>query len=404
MRNIGNKIGYVVAVAAAMVTCGGFAALKDMGEPVWKLEKPVALSETSSIKVPCTAIPDTTAFTIEAKVKFDSVDEQRTFNLFDQRTSDTGFSYKFTRFPRIGSPMGLDVNGVFYNVAWFRTNPGESHTYVISAKRGLIVCYVDGRIVKRIFAVITPNLNPIVVGGPAGGRFKTMEGVTLEELNFYGPGKEYFAKGETMEFATGFRGGKGWMIEVPSKPDPALPSLLYIGDSISVGYTRPLKALAEGRVNTYHWMTFVGDPGTRDFTNWAEVASQAKFDYIVFNNGLHSLHWTEDKVTDAQIEDITRGMVNALRKGCPGARLIWLSTTPHTERSPGSGLGDRNPIVLRINRIAEKVMKDEKIDIIDGYGLLKEHLDWTRGDGYHWNDNGYKLIAETIIDRTIGKP
>ena len=195
MRNIGNKIGYVVAVAAAMVTCGGFAALEDMGEPVWKLEKPVALSETSSIKVPCTAIPDTTAFTVEAK-----------------------------------------------------------------------------------------------------------------------------------------------------------------------------------------------------------------FDYIVFNNGLHSLHWTEDKVTDAQIEDITRGMVNALRKGCSGARLIWLSTTPHTERSPGSGLGDRNPIVLRINRIAEKVMKDEKIDIIDGYGLLKDHLDWTRGDGYHWNDNAYKLIAETIIGRTIGKP
>ena len=124
---------------------------------------------------------------------------------------------------------------------------------------------------------------------------------------------------------------------------------------------------------------------------------------IVFNNGLHSVHWTPEKATDEQIEGVTRAMVRAFRKGAPQAKLVWLSTTPHTAKKGTDGkvsaTGDLDPIVQRINRIAAKVMKDEGVDVIDGYGLLIRHLDLATGDQYHWMSPAYEILAKAIAEK-----
>jgi lysophospholipase L1-like esterase len=127
------------------------------------------------------------------------------------------------------------------------------------------------------------------------------------------------------------------------------------------------------------------------------AAGAAPFNVIIFNNGLHALQWSPDKVTDGQIEAVLRNMVHAFRKGAPKAKLVWAATTPQTAKGhPVTGLGELNPIVVRINTLAGKVMKEEDVDCVDLYALLKEHLDLAAGDQYHWTGDAYQLIAEAL--------
>jgi lysophospholipase L1-like esterase len=132
-----------------------------------------------------------------------------------------------------------------------------------------------------------------------------------------------------------------------------------------------------------------------------ELAKYRQFDYIVFNNGLHSLHWTEDKVSDSEIKEITRAILNGFRSGAPKAKIFWLATTPHTasrnEKGKVESTGERNPIVQRINRLAAEVMAEEKIPVIDAYTLLVNRLDLASGDGYHWRGDAYQMMAEEIF-------
>ena len=131
----------------------------------------------------------------------------------------------------------------------------------------------------------------------------------------------------------------------------------------------------------------------------------AEFDLIFFNNGLHSLSWTPEKATDQQIADTTRAIVRGFKAGAPRARLFWIATTPHTARRPEPGkpvtaLGDKNPIVLRINRLAEQVMKEEGIEVLDVYAPLAARLDLAAGDEYHWSSPAYKIISDAIVAKT----
>ena len=163
--------------------------------------------------------------------------------------------------------------------------------------------------------------------------------------------------------------------------------------------------MLEGKVYAYHWSGFVGGINPKVDTLIKQGASVADFDLIFFNNGLHSLAWTPEKATDQQIIDTTRAIVRGFKAGAPKAKLFWIATTPHTARrtepsKPVTALGDKNPIVLRINRLAEQVMKEEGIEVIDMYTPLAARLDLAAGDEYHWTGPAYKMIADAIVAKT----
>ena len=399
-------------VVAALAACSALAQMKSA--PVWDLakdagalsaelkeKKSLPISSAAQFEIPCAVIQDFSTFTVFIKLKFNEVEDRTQLKIFDQITSDAGWSFSIMNYGRVGSPMTLNVNGVTYNTGWFRSKPGETHTFTIAAKKGLVVVYMDDRVFKRCFTTVTPASTPIKVGG-SGKNMPEMKGVELLELKIYGPKEEFWAKGEPREFAVGYKGGKGWMVAVPAKETKNLPRLLYYGDSISHGYSAPLNKLLKDKAYLYHWSNFVGGFSINEKA-FNDVATLAKYDMIVFNNGLHSLHWTPDKATDEQIAGVTRAIVHAFRKGAPQAKLVWLSTTPHTaKKGPGgkvSATGERDPIVQRINRIAAKVMKEENVDVIDGYGLLIGHLDLASGDQYHWKGPAYEILAKAIADK-----
>ena len=192
------------------------------------------------------------------------------------------------------------------------------------------------------------------------------------------------------------------MIDAPTIVDAGRPKLLFYGDSISGGYRQHLLPALEGKVYAYHWSHFVGGIDPKVDALIEQGAAVADFKAIFFNNGLHSLSWNEEKASEEQIADTIRAIVRGFKKGAPQAKLFWISTTPHTARrsepgKPVDALGDKNAVVLRINRIAQQVMKAENVGIIDMYTPFAARLDLAAGDEYHWNSAAYKMISDAIV-------
>lgn len=73
-----------------------------------------------------------------------------------------------------------------------------------------------------------------------------------------------------------------------TEPDPDLPNVLIIGDSISIGYTKPTIERLSGVANVRRVKANYGDTnaGVRNLTRWL---GDTQWDIIHFNWGLHDL-------------------------------------------------------------------------------------------------------------------
>jgi len=405
----------VCAAVAALVACGEMksAPIWDLAKDAGELSRAFAkdgclpLGAAHAFTVPHTAVKDSSAFTVEMKFRVDEPADQTQLALLRQRTADTGWSLDVMLWGRVGSPISLGANDASFNAGWFNAKPGEEHTFVVTARKGLVVVYWNGRILKRFFQVITPNLEPISVGATrANGQIPEMKGAKLLSLKFWGPEEEYYAKGESKEFAEGFRGGPGWLMSCPTeKPGVKLPRVLLYGDSILSGYSHYIRSRLAGKAYVYVWRGFIGSSAGKKLAPKAfvDACKVQPFDAIVFNNGLHSLHWTEEAVSDRLLRDTQRQIYLNFRAGAPQAKIWWLATTPHTSRAKNAAgkvhaLGELDPIVRRINRLTAEEMKAEGVPVIDGYGLLADKLDLAAGDGYHWSGKAYDLIAAKVAE------
>src|SRR5689334_14491816 len=77
------------------------------------------------------------------------------------------------------------------------------------------------------------------------------------------------------------------------KDDPALPRVLLIGDSISIGYTVPTREKLKRKANVHRPGTNCG-PTTRGVENLDKWLGDGKWDVIHFNFGLHDLKYIDD--------------------------------------------------------------------------------------------------------------
>ena len=89
---------------------------------------------------------------------------------------------------------------------------------------------------------------------------------------------------------------------------------------------------------------------------------------------------------------------------CTNAKLIWASSTPVTTKGkPGELDAEINPVIVEHNRMAAKVMKEMNVPVDDLYSLLTPHLDWARGDQFHWKSEGYTLLSSEIVKRVLAE-
>jgi lysophospholipase L1-like esterase len=151
-----------------------------------------------------------------------------------------------------------------------------------------------------------------------------------------------------------------------------LPRVLLIGDSISIGYTMPVRKLLEGKANV-HRIPTNGGPTKNGVANIEKWLGTGKWDVIHFNWGIHDLKYMPDgkrQVEPADYEANLRKLVATLK--ATGAKLIWATTTPipDGELNPPRKFGQ----VKEYNDIAERVMKENGVAIDDLNAHITPHL------------------------------
>lgn len=187
---------------------------------------------------------------------------------------------------------------------------------------------------------------------------------------------------------------------------PGLPRVLLIGDSISIGYTVPVREMLKGKANVHRPLTNCG-PTTRGLAEIDKWLGDGNWDVIHFNWGLHDLKYlgpqgqnlADPKAPDSRqqvpiddYESNLRKLVDRLKK--TGARLIWRSTTPVPEGARGRVVGDS----VRYNAVARKIMEEHDIPIDDQYSFAIKQLDRIqRKADVHFTPEGSKALAGQAV-------
>lgn len=188
--------------------------------------------------------------------------------------------------------------------------------------------------------------------------------------------------------------------------DPALPRVLLIGDSISIGYTLDVRELLEGKANV-HRIPENGGPTINGLGKIDEWLGDGRWDLIHFNWGLHDLKYMDDGKHQVAIEDYEKNLnqlVTAMKK--TGAKLIWASTTPvpNAKVSPPRKSAD----VIAFNEAAARVMEKHGVPTDDLYSLALARLaEIQRPANVHFTDAGSRVLGEQVaaeIKRVLGGP
>ncbi|MGC2637057.1 MAG: SGNH/GDSL hydrolase family protein [Acidobacteriaceae bacterium] len=179
-----------------------------------------------------------------------------------------------------------------------------------------------------------------------------------------------------------------WTWEVrPPHPDPQLPNVLLLGDSISRNYFPEVSKDLSGIANVYLMAssTCVGDPRIEHQIAAFAAMEGVRFRVVHFNNGMHGWAYTEPQYQEAF--PVYLRAVEALAG--KGGRLIWASTTPVRADAKDA----TNPRIEARNRIAAAFVAAAGIPIDDQFALLEEHQDLHQ-DPVHFNPAGADLQGD----------
>lgn len=188
-----------------------------------------------------------------------------------------------------------------------------------------------------------------------------------------------------------------------------LPRVLLIGDSISMGYTIPVREKLAGKANVVRPPMNCGSTqtGLEKIDGWLALGgADKKWDLIHFNWGLHDLKYVApDGLTLADPADSTSKQVSPpdeYRKNlqtlvaklkATGAKLIWRNTTPVPDGTTGRLPAD----ALRYNEIAAEVMKAEGIPVHDLNGFAAARLaEIQLPQNVHFSPEGSEVLAGDV--------
>ena len=197
----------------------------------------------------------------------------------------------------------------------------------------------------------------------------------------------------------------------PIEDDPNLPRVLIIGDSISIGYTLPVREMLKGVANVHR--PPVNCASTKHGINGIEDwVGNKKWDVIHFNWGLHDLKYmgpngenladpqlnssSQQVPIDEYVKNLQR-LVLYLKK--TKAELIWRNTTPVPIGAKGRVVGDSK----KYNDAAQEIMSHYSIETNDLYQFAKANWDKVgRKADVHFTPEGSKELAK-LVAKSIRK-
>ena len=171
------------------------------------------------------------------------------------------------------------------------------------------------------------------------------------------------------------------------KDDPKLPRVLLIGDSISRGYTMPVRRMLKGKVNVHRAPENCGKTsnGLRKLDTWL---GNGRWDLLHFNFGIH-----DRKLNPEDYADRLEMIVERLKPATD--RLVFAMSTPIAKEDemyiPGSS--------ARSNKIARKIMKRHGIPVNDLHALMLPKLkEYQNPRDCHFTLEGYEVIGRQVAD------
>jgi lysophospholipase L1-like esterase len=174
------------------------------------------------------------------------------------------------------------------------------------------------------------------------------------------------------------------------KDEPGLPRMLIIGDSISRSYTLDVRKALAGKANVHRAPANCGptDTGLKKLDIWL---GEKKWDVITFNFGIH------DRATPP--ETYRANLVTLLaRLRATGAHIYWVRTTPASE-----GPNKENFTAAHcesLNRIADQLMHEAGIPVIDIYSLVAPRLaEFQLPNNVHFNGKGSSAMGKEIAGK-----
>ena len=193
----------------------------------------------------------------------------------------------------------------------------------------------------------------------------------------------------------------------PVEDVAGLPRVLLIGDSISIGYTLPVREKLQGIANVHRPATNCR-PTTTGLESLDEWLGDKPWDVIHFNWGLHDLKYmgpegqnladpsqptSHQQVPPEAYEANLRKLVARLKQ--TGATLIWRNTTPVPEGASGRVVGDS----AKYNAIAARIMQENGIQIHDMYAFVMPRADEIMlKANVHFSREGYDQLAQQVAE------
>jgi sialate O-acetylesterase len=185
-------------------------------------------------------------------------------------------------------------------------------------------------------------------------------------------------------------------------PDPSLPRVLLIGDSIMNGYSPFVVAALKGKATIVRMVAF-GMIGRNDQDAAAFCAKLKDGDYalIHYNDGLHSL---PPRITDEQFGIGLSAMLKHLKTVTP--HVIWATTTPAPDKNNSLGPDSQNSTVITRNAMSVKIAADHAVPVNDLYKLVIDQRETLQGfANLHFTPEGSQKMGLQItqkIRETLG--
>ena len=190
-----------------------------------------------------------------------------------------------------------------------------------------------------------------------------------------------------------------------------LPNVLIIGDSISIGYTVPTRALLAGKINL-HRIPTNGGPTTKGITEIEKWLGDRKWDLIHFNWGLHDLKYMgkdgtnlvpkeKGGVVQVNLSEYEKNLdILVARMKKSAKHLVWRNTTPIPPGSKARYVGDAE----KYNLAASRVMKKHKVATLDLFSPSKKNMkNWMREANVHYFPHGSQALAEIVAKDILGR-
>lgn len=188
----------------------------------------------------------------------------------------------------------------------------------------------------------------------------------------------------------------------PMADVPGLPRVLLIGDSISIGYTVPVRELLKGKANV-HRIPFNGGPSSQGRASLKQWLGEGKWDVIHFNFGLHDAKYGDGKKPNTSLDAYAANLQAILDALKPtGARVVWATTTPiPSDLLP---VGRRFDPIENYNRTALEVMRKNGIAIDDLDAVIApRQAELQHPHDVHFKAEGCRLLGKAVAESVLAQ-